>query len=256
MIRKRRVAAEIERYTPRRATHVYAGFPLTLEFQDPLAAGWYDRDWSELPELALLRSYGLRAGARVFDLGAHQCLVALILARIVGDGGEVIAVEAEPHNARMAEVNRRLNGADNLTVVHAAVADAPGTITFAEGLNGSIDESTCWGNVTVPAVTVDQLADRHGHPDVVFVDVEGFEARVLDGAFRTLRSRRTSFFVEVHVEKLVDGTAESVLACFEGFERFIALDRGHESSHRFAPYEQGDAIPDERFFLVAAPFSG
>ena len=59
-----------------------------------MGAGWYDHDWPELPEIALLKQHGLRPGARVFDIGAHQGVVALMLSKTVGPEGFVLAVEA------------------------------------------------------------------------------------------------------------------------------------------------------------------
>ena len=44
------------------------------------------------------------------------------------------------------------------------------------GLNGQVDDgSRGWGRVEVPATTIDALSQAHGYPDVLFVDVEGFE---------------------------------------------------------------------------------
>ena len=51
--------------------HRYCGFDLRVALTDPLARFWYDRD-SDMREVRLLRRHGLRAGARVFNLGAHQ----------------------------------------------------------------------------------------------------------------------------------------------------------------------------------------
>lgn len=256
LIRHKRVAAEVTHFAPRQVSHIYSGESLTVELRDPLAAGWYGRDWGALPEIELLRRHGLAAGARVFDLGAHQCVVALILSRIVGPDGHVIAVEAGSHNVRVARLNKRANSAANLTILHAAAADTSGIIRFAEGLNGSVDESsTGWGNIDVPAVTVDDLSECYGPPDVVFVDVEAFEARVLHGAGRTLNRMKTSFFVEVHADQLVGGTTESIVETFRGFTRFIACDAGDGESHRFSEYEAGRQLPTARFFLVAAPES-
>ncbi|HEY5491738.1 MAG TPA: FkbM family methyltransferase [Gemmatimonadaceae bacterium] len=68
----------------------------------------------------------LGPGARVFDLGAHQGVVALMLAGIVGPEGQVIAVEAVPHNARIATQNATANACRQLVVLHAAVLVAPG----------------------------------------------------------------------------------------------------------------------------------
>jgi FkbM family methyltransferase len=170
-----------------------------VHLADPLAEGWYDRDWSYPPEFVKLRERGvLREGVRVFDLGAHQGVVALMLADLVGPQGKVVAVEANPHNATQCLRNRTLNPMPWVDVVHAAVADRSGTLLFNRGPNGRVDGgSGDWGRVRVPAVTIDELAERYGLPDLLFIDVEGFECHALRGASRTLATR-PDCFVEVH----------------------------------------------------------
>jgi FkbM family methyltransferase len=228
-------------------THTYGGHTLRVRLTDPLAEGWYDHDWGELEAVAFLRERGvLRQGATIFDLGAHQGIVALMLAREVGETGRVVAIEAEPHNARLAAANRELNAAENLTVLHAAGAASAGTISFAEGLNGQIDEHTSTGNVEVAAVTIDGLAREHGTPDLVLVDVEGYEGAVLEGARETLAGGTTSFLVEVH-EALnsYGGQAGEIVELFAGFERYVAV----EDDDPFLPLV--GAPPPGRFFLIA-----
>ena len=184
----------------------------------------------------------------MFDIGAHQGVIALMLAREVGPGGEVVAVEAEPHNARVALANRDLNEAANLVVLHAAGAARPGSLTVGEGLNGQVDEQTSSGNVEVPAVTVDELAREHGPPQLVMIDVEGYEAHVLEGARAVLEGAAGAFLVEVH-EELADfgGSASEVLALFEPFERWVAV----EDDDELEPFS--GTPPPGRFFLVALP---
>jgi FkbM family methyltransferase len=247
--RKRRIASLISNYEPHEVEHVYAGHELRIHLADPLAEGWYDHDWDEWEILTFLRERGVLApGATVFDLGAHQAVVALLLARHVGDRGHVVAVEAEPHNARVAEINRELNGSDRVTVLHAAAAATEGSATFAEGLNGVIDQRTSAGNVTVPAVTIDGLAQRFGTPDLVFVDVEGYEGEVLRGASTTLANGSTSFAVEVHATIGDYGDRASAVADrFSGFERYVAREDDEPLVRLDGP------VPSGRFFLVAIP---
>jgi hypothetical protein len=63
---------------------------------------------------------------------------------------------------------------------------------------------------------------------------------------RPRSGRKTSYSVEVHVDKLVGGTAELVLAAVDEFERFVAVECGDESSHRFSSDENEDRIPERR----------
>lgn len=249
VIRKRRVQRIINRYEPQFHVGSYGGHILKLRFEDPLAEGWYGHDWPALPEIQQLRAHGrLRSGARVFDLGAHQGLVALIFAREVGTDGHVLAVEAEPHNAAVAEINRGLNGANNITVVNAAVAGATGTLHFAVGLNGMVDEMTAFGNVEVRAVTIDSLAERFGMPDIVFVDIEGYEGRAPRAAEAVI-AHGAAFFVEVHVGQLVGLTATEVVERFAERKCYIAVNPGGTTTYKFVPYT--GIVPRDRFYLLA-----
>ena len=225
---------------------------------DALGSGWYDHDWEEPPEVAALRAGGaLRAGATVFDLGAHQGIVAMMLAEAVGPTGCVVAVEASSSNAAAAETNRDLNGLGWMHVVRAAVADEAGEVLFNRGANGQLDDGTgAWGRESVPAVTLDGLADRFGAPDAVLLDVEGAEQRALAGATRTLAGGRgrggASFVVEVHgghgLETL-GGSVRGVLSFFPA-DRFTLSARPAEGDGEFRPV-RGEP-PAGRFFLHAA----
>jgi FkbM family methyltransferase len=252
MYRRHKIARLIDTYTPRTVTHVYGGHRLTVALADPLAEAWYDEDWPRLREIdQLVRVGGLRPQATVFDIGAHQGVVALMLAAEVGPGGRVVAVEAQAHNASTARRNVELNHAANVEVLHAAIAARPGILHFADGLNGHVDTTTRFGNTEVQAVTVDQLAERFGGPDVVFLDVEGYEGKALEGAARTLAARRTSFFVEVHADRLVESTPSEIADQFAGYATWVALPGAGGEAEGFVPL--ADPPDAARFFLVASP---
>jgi len=239
-------------YQRRRVRHNYGGHQLEVELVDPMGAGWYDHDWPELPEITLLKQHGLRPGARVFDIGAHQCVVALMLSKTVGPAGFVLAVEASPENYAAGETNRKLNGIDNCRILHAAGAARSGTLTFNRGTNGQVDDGTGeWGQIEVQAFSVDDLAATYGVPDVLFIDVEGFECELLQGAQKTLASR-PDCFIEVHVggglEKF-GGTVERLLRLLPAGYRLFAA----RPDNSFEPWMENSPVSLERFFLVAIP---
>jgi FkbM family methyltransferase len=217
-----------------------------------MGEGWYDHDCLNIPELDLLRRHRLREGARVFDLGAHQCVVALMMSQIVGSTGQVIALEPNYHNAAVARRNRELNDAGNLEIVQAAAADRSGTLIFNLGLDGNVDDGSGeWGQCEVPCLSVDDLAARYGIPDVLFIDVEGFEENVLKGAAHTL-GHRPDCFVEVHVGcglERYGSSARSVVNFFPAhdYRLFVAA----QSEPSFHLLEPNAPVPDERFFIVA-----
>lgn len=251
-LRVMRLHRLVEQFQPRQVQHTYGGLPLTVYLADPLGQGWYDRDWPELSEIAFLRRHRLQPGARVFDLGAHQCIVALMLADAVGVSGAVIALEANSHNAATGKRNQELNKAGHLTVLHAAVAEQSGELMLNESLNGQVDDgSNSYGQVKVTAFSVDDLAQRYGVPDVLFIDVEGYECHVLRGAAETLRAR-PDCFVEVHVGEGLEkfgGSVDSVVEFFpqHAYDLWMAADTHRE----FMPYLRDSPMTMERFYLIA-----
>ena len=251
-LRAWRVRHIVSAYAPRIVEHTYGDGVLRVHLGDPLGAGWYDHDWAQLPEIAALRGRTLRPGARVFDLGAHQGVVAMMLAREVGPSGHVLAVEPNPHNAAVALKNRELNGMTQIDVLEAAVSDRSGTVVFNHGLDGQLDDGTgAGGRMTVTSVTLDELAQRHGMPDFVMIDVEGAECKVLSGGARVVQSG-ADFAVEVHVnyglEKL-GGSVEQLLSFFPA-GRFTVSARA-ESDAVFRTLTANDPLTHDRFFLLA-----
>jgi FkbM family methyltransferase len=245
--RRRRVSRRIASFDERTVVHSYGPHTLSVHLADPMAEGWYDHDWDDLSTLAFLRERGvLRPGARVFDLGAHQGVVALMLAREVGESGLVVAVEAEAHNARLLERNVEINDAGNVRAMHAAGGAQSGFVFFEDGLNGHVERRGGIGRVRVPTVTVDGLAEEWGPPDLVMIDVEGFEGPVLEGATRTLGNGSTSFFVEVHETAHKYGAgAEQIVAAFAGFDVHATLSEEEPVT------PLAGAPPAGRFFLLA-----
>ncbi|HMD47467.1 MAG TPA: FkbM family methyltransferase, partial [Bryobacteraceae bacterium] len=174
----------------------------------------------------------------------------LMLAKTVGPEGFVVAVEANPENSVAGERNRELNAVGNCKVMHAAGAAQSGTLVFNRGQNGQVDDGAGeWGRMEVRAVSVDDLAAEHGQPDVLFIDVEGFECELLRGAQKTLAGR-PDCFVEVHVGAGLEkygGSVNAVLGLFpSGYEYFIAPPEG-----AFVPLAQNSPVLRDRFFLVA-----
>ena len=249
-LRRLRRRYELRTFDRRDVRHSYCGVDLTVRLTDPIAEAWYDQDWQRLPEIDLLRRGRLRPGARVLNLGAHQAVVALLLLRSVEPHGSVIAVEATAHNVEIAEANARLNGADNLRVLHAAASNTTEPVRFADYFDGFIDERH--GSSLVEGVTVDSLAERYGRPDVVFMDIEGAEVRALEGARDTLAGRACDWYVEIHVgfglERLGGSRAE-VFAAFplDAYDVYVAFEQRGE----YQPYKGEDELQRSAHALVA-----
>lgn len=261
-LRLAKLRRHVARYKARQVRHTYGEVELDIYIADRLGEGWYDRDWPELPEIALLRRHKLKSGAKVFNLGAHQCVFALMLAKEVGPEGLVVAVEPNAHNVVVGEKNRNLNRAEQLRVVRAAIAERSGKVMFSKNLCGAVEELGVseWGQVEVPAFSIDDLAREHGVPDVLYIDIEGFEIQALRGA-REILKHKPDCFVEVHVGVGLErfgGSVEQVVSFFpeEDYEVFAAPDDQSGSSvlgidREFKKFALEDDLIKSRFFMVA-----
>lgn len=138
----------------------------------------------------------LRRGDVFVDVGANIGYYALLAASIVGPEGRVVAIEPDPEHAALLERARDLNGFHHLTVHAVALSDSAGTATLHRNEENRGNQSLLADCVSKEGGTVevetraldDLLAEVLGGRavDVLKIDVEGAEARVLAGADRTL----------------------------------------------------------------------
>ncbi|MHC4911736.1 MAG: FkbM family methyltransferase, partial [Planctomycetota bacterium] len=160
-------------------------------------------------------------GVKVFvDIGASLGQYTLHANRYM-QGGEIFAIEADP--LRFEELERnclkwQLSSSNKLSALLAAVCDKGGQETFYvtnSGKSGGLfkrdvgDESANWSQTEVDCVTLDGLF-KDKSPDLVKIDVEGAELRVLKGAARILKEGKTKFLVEVHGGVDPEGQKEPV----------------------------------------------
>jgi FkbM family methyltransferase len=131
----------------------------------------------------------LARGDRVLDVGANVGAYAALAA---ASGASVTAVE--PHGPTAARLRANVPAA---TVHELALGAGVGTVGLAVTNDRPGTQRAAVGGDTA---TVRQLpGDRLPTPDVIKIDVEGAEARVLDGLARGLsRGRVRVVYVEVH----------------------------------------------------------
>lgn len=153
-----------------------------------------------------------KPGARVLDLGGFVGEFALAAA---ARGCEVVTVEANPEQAEMLATSAELNHFDALRVVHAAVGDRTGKVSFeSRGPYGQVshgDDSAHSGDDVVTQLTVDSLVAALGWDTVDFVkiDIEGSESAALVGAAGLLnRADAPALLIECNTFVLRDLSPE------------------------------------------------
>jgi FkbM family methyltransferase len=137
-------------------------------------------------------------GDCVWDVGAHVGTYTRQFLELVGQTGRVIAFEPIPENV---ELLRAVASEPQLTVVEAALADHDGMTPFVisgkrNGGKSHIGESG--EGLKVRMARGDSIVEEGiPNPDVIKIDVEGFEGDVLNGLPNTLEGTRC-LIIEIH----------------------------------------------------------
>jgi FkbM family methyltransferase len=162
-------------------------------------------DGSYEPHVTATLDRLLGPGDVFVDVGANVGYHAFRASQRVGPDGRVVAVEANPENARLIAYTAALNELTNVELVPLALAGQRGWVSFGThvGSNGGFlpdDEATTGSGrgTIVPTLALDDLGlDR---VSVVKIDVEGAEGLVIDGASDTIERHRPTFVMEFSQE--------------------------------------------------------
>jgi FkbM family methyltransferase len=170
----------------------------------------------------------LKPGLVVVDAGANIGYYALMEAKAVGEKGRVYAIEPIPQNVELLKKNIAANGYGNIEVFQMAVGDKNGKqgIFLSKQSNLStfcknVDLDQSGETIQVDVVSIDSFLEGKRLPDIVRMDVEGYEYEILKGMEETMKKDRgMQFFIEVHADFM---GAEKTIALFKimkenGFE--------------------------------------
>jgi len=156
------------------------------------------------PEAQRLFTKIIKPGNIVYDLGANNGIHSLLFSKLTGKSGRVFCFEPLESNCREIEENAKLNGADNIQIVQAAVSDHPGETVFHLGLHDKQGSLVGIGresgtDIKVNLITLDDFISKgNPSPDFLKIDIEGAESMALQGFSGLVQTILPIFFIELH----------------------------------------------------------
>jgi FkbM family methyltransferase len=221
------------------------GHPLTLDITDGSVYLRYFHAQPYEPDLTAFIADTVRPGSVFVDVGANVGFFTLLAARCASPGGRVLAFEPHPVARARMEHLLVLNGlTDLVTVSDAALSDrsAPAAPLFlaSESVLSTLDPANAPlgelhpfnSSILVPVASLDEwlaaTAWKDTPIDVMKIDVEGAEERVLRGMTQTL-ARNPSMRIVVETSA---GSAADRLLKAAGFT-VHPLESLHDNSGNY-----------------------
>ncbi len=156
------------------------------------------------------------ADAVILDVGAHAGQYTKLFAKMAPDG-RVFAFEPAAYARGILRTVVRWHRLRNVTVVASGLSDAPGHAAITTPLKASgsvgfglahLGEETRFERFIredIPVTTLDDFVDANAltRLDLVKIDVEGWEIRILRHATRAIERHRPMVLVEL-VQEIMD----------------------------------------------------
>ena len=155
----------------------------------------------------------LKPGMNVLDIGANIGYYALMQLKIIGDKGQLIAVEPSETNIKLLRKNLNLNGYNNIKIHHKAVSNISGKkklyLSEMSNLNTfhkpqNINNLHLSGKtLLVKTTTVPELLSENFDLNLIRMDVEGHEVEIIEGMIDAIKKNKIKPMVifETHLTR-------------------------------------------------------
>lgn len=196
----------------------------------------HENDYETYVRVPLLKDAATCVNA--IDVGANIGMIALPLAKAIS--GHLWCFDMSAQNARFLFANLRRNGLDNVTVLPFAAGEELRSDairlrrhTTLNSMLQRCDDEALLGDVQITPTAPIDLLFAHGGPkiDLMKIDVDGWDLRVLRGAMKLIDRDRPILYTEYSPAQMRDSGGS------EGEYLSRLLERGYR------PYLLGPNMP-------------
>jgi FkbM family methyltransferase len=140
----------------------------------------------------------IEEGDCIVDIGSNIGGMALLMSKLAGSSGTVIAFEPGPVSFALLNLNVAINNADNITIINKAVSSKSGTELLFICPTGESDnhvspkfisyQDQARDSMKIETLCLDDFFEDDQQIDLVKIDIQGGEYRALQGMQKLLLS--------------------------------------------------------------------
>ncbi|HEX3036647.1 MAG TPA: FkbM family methyltransferase [Thermodesulfobacteriota bacterium] len=180
----------------------------------------------------MLSDHLLQLGDVVLDIGSNIGYYSLLESRLVGQNGTVYSLEPVEKNFNILQKNVELNRIANISCYKLAAGDKISRTSINVSMKGNwssighINEAKWFEKIEeVPMVTVDKFLQGKRLPQLIRMDIEGYEYFVLKGMLSTLDSK-PKLMIEIHPRFLTDKQLSEMFAILKekNYDKVYVID--------------------------------
>ena len=148
----------------------------------------------------------IKPGQVVVEAGANNGTETVLLSRLVGSQGKILAFEPIEHIHKALQLNLSINHCDNVVAEKMALGENKQLIYFNvfpesfcnQGMASRYDDRSAKHKVEVQQTSLDSWAKDHHVSAVDFIkmDIQGAEIQLLEGARNIIQSSQPIIFTE------------------------------------------------------------
>ena len=147
----------------------------------------------------------IHKGYTFFDIGTNIGEVSLNAAKRVMDG-QVYSFEPDKENFKKLQQNLKLNNYKNIHPINKGLGDKSDILQIEvfdqknKGMNRIVNNpNNSDSTFSIEIITLDQFIEENkvNKIDLIKIDVEGYEMRVLLGAKKSIADFKPTFFIEI-----------------------------------------------------------
>lgn len=237
-----------------RSIKTRTGLTFGVNLGDRLGCDLYYENFNEQADYELFMAL-VEPGDTVVDVGANIGVYSLVSALRTGRHGKVFAFEPDSRSYRLLERNALTNKISNvLRLSRYCLGDYDGTISFNEAtepcLSGVIDTSRmtveCTRNVDIRKL--DSVLGEIGCEkiDMMKIDVEGAEAKVIAGSAAVLAQSNAILMIEISPKNLDNALRAELHEMLSNLESVLGYQafRISDDKRRLIGYETVDQLFD------------